>query len=784
MKRLVTVVLGLVVVLLAALVLFVATFDANRYKPQIEAMAQQHLGRTLTLGGDMQLTLWPVLGLRAEQVSLGNASGFSDPVFASARSLVLGVRLMPLLSKQLDVDEVAIDGLQLFLEKREDGLANWQLDRTGAETPSGATDARADQSRSLALMVGGITLSDAEVSYRDAASKQLWKVAPLNLETGAIEPGRPFDVSLSVGLAQGGKSAKEQLTGQLRYSGRMNLDPTVPSLDVRQLHLEGDVENLPGGIGKLVFKLDTEELHVVGESLQLTSTPVIATVRVQNGPKPLELLDAKLSLGLAGDLSRQRVQINPFSADLHAEGEGFGGKGFNAKMQGEAELDLLAGTAQLARLDMDADGLRVKLSGKADGLKTSPRFAGRIEVAEFNPRSWLAAHGRPLSGVPEGMLVRAGATADVAFADGGLRLSALEARFDDASAKGDMGMGKAGLSANLSIDRLDVDRYMPPAAPAAESAGGGGAGGPSADKPVDLPVDMLRDLDGKVDLRVGQLTAQRINVADLHLVGKAQGGDIVVDTLDGRAFDGRFDMRGGLDVRAAVAAWRAAGKASSMDVGAVLKHFADTDRLQGHGDVEFDLRTRGNTVNALKAALDGTARARFYNGSVKGVNIGELLRKADAALKGQPMPSGEAPQTDFSELSGSATINNGVINNPDLDGKSPLLRVQGAGLVDLPRNGIDYGLTVTVVNTATGQSGKGLENLRGVPIPLKISGSLSDPSYKVDLGKVLEERAKQEIEKRVTEELQKKLGLPSKSSDGAAPAAPPVQDLLKGLLGR
>jgi AsmA protein len=227
-----------------------------------------------------------------------------------------------------------------------------------------------------------------------------------------------------------------------------------------------------------------------------------------------------------------------------------------------------------------------------------------------------------------------------------------------------------------------------------------------------------------------------------------------------------------------------------VDVGAILRQFAESDRLSGHGELAFDLTTRGASTHALKAGLDGTARARFYDGALKGVNIGQLLRRADAALKGQPAPPPEPAQTDFTELSGSATIANGVIHNPDLDGKSPLLRVQGAGTIDLPKNGIDYGLTVTVVQTATGQGGKELANLRGVPIPLKISGSLSDPSYSVDLGKVVEERAKKEVEKRVGEELQKRLGVPAPSGSTPqepaqpAPAVPPVQDLLKGLIGR
>ncbi len=788
MKRLVTVVLGGVVLAVAALLLFVATFDANRYKPEIEAMARQQLGRDLTLGGDLRLTLWPVLGLRAERISLGSPPGFTDPVFASARTLVLGVQPMPLLSRQLDVDEVVVDGLRLFLERRKDGAVNWQLEHASAPTRAGEAQAGAGQARPLALMVGGVTLTDAEVSYRDEAAGEAWRIAPLNLETGAIEPGRPFDLSLSLGLAQGDKPSKGQLTGQLRFSGRLNVDLAAPSLEARKIHLEGDVANLPGGIGTLAFRLDTDELHVVGDSLQLTSTPLNLTLRAMNGPKPLELVDAKATLGLAGDLSRQQVQLKPFHADLRLEGEGLGGRGLKATLQGDAALDLLAGVAQLGRIDLDADGLRASLGGKASGLKAAPRFDGRVEVAEFNPRAWLAAHGRPLSGLPEGALVRAGARADLSYAEGDLRLAGLEARVDDSQARGAVGLGAAGVSADLDIDRLDLDRYAPPAAPvpAGRGKGSGIAVGPATDRPIDLPVALLRELNARADLRIGQLTVQRVNVADLHLAGKARGGDIDIDRLEGRAFDGRIDLRGGLDLRGQAPAWRAAGRATGVDVGQVLRRFADSDRLRGHGELEFDLRTHGASVQALKAGLDGTARARFHDGALRGVNLGELLRKADAALKGQPAPAGEAPETDFSELTGSAILRNGVISNPDLDGKSPLLRVQGAGTIDLPRNGIDYGLSLTVVNTATGQGGKALESLRGVPVPLKVSGSLSAPDYRVDLGKVLEERARKEVERRVTDALQKKLGLPS-PGDAApqqAPAVPPVQDLLKGLLGR
>lgn len=791
LKRMVAVVLGVVVITIAGIVVFVATFDANRYKPEIEALARQHLGRTLTLGGDMGLTLWPVLGLRAEQVSVGNAEGFTDPLFAEAERLVLGVQLMPLLSKRLEVDEVGLDGLKLFLERRKDGSNNWSLapQAAGPATPPEAPAAAPGTAREFGLLVGGVNLSRAEVQFRDGASGEVWNVAPVDLSTGTIEPGKPFDASLVMGFAQ----ADKKLQGQLRYKGRMSVDPKLPSVEISNLSLEADASNLPGGIGKLLLKARAEKLSVAGETLKLTTTPLSVDLRLQNGPAPLELLDAKLALGLAGDLSPLRLTLAPFEGDVHAEGEGFGSKGLNAKLQGEGGLDLAAGTGQLARLSVDADGLRATLSGKLDGLTAAPRFTGRMEVAEFNPRTWLAAHGRPLGGLPEGTLTQAGAKAEVSFADGTLRLTGLEARLDETRAQGSIGAGKAGLSADLALDRLDVDRYLPPkpkAAPATPKEGGGRpAPGPGADTPIELPVALLRDLSGEVNLRVGHLTAQRVDVRDLRIAGRAKGGDIEVDTLSGHAFDGQINARGGLDVRGQVPAYRASGKASAVDVGAILRQFADSDRLSGHGTLDFDLRTRGASVNALKAGLDGTAHVRFYDGALKGVDIGQLLRRADAVLKGQPVPPEGPAQTDFTELTGSATIAKGVINNPDLDVKSPLLRVQGAGSIDLPDNGIDYRLTVTVVQTATGQAGKELASLRGVPIPLKISGSLRDPSYSVDIGKVVEERAKQEIQKRAAEELQKRIGIPAPSgttegSGEPVPAVPPLQDLLKGLIGR
>ena len=129
-------------------------------------------------------------------------------------------------------------------------------------------------------------------------------------------------------------------------------------------------------------------------------------------------------------------------------------------------------------------------------------------------------------------------------------------------------------------------------------------------------------------------------------------------------------------------------------------------------------------------------------------------------MKGSPKviwaPSSAAgqEQTDFSELSGSAKITNGVINNQDLLAKSPFLRVNGAGTVNLPKETLNYTVETRIVSTAKGQGGEDLKDLEGLNIPVKLTGSYLAPKYSVDWGKVLVSSQKAKVEEKVEEKKQ------------------------------
>jgi len=196
------------------------------------------------------------------------------------------------------------------------------------------------------------------------------------------------------------------------------------------------------------------------------------------------------------------------------------------------------------------------------------------------------------------------------------------------------------------------------------------------------------------------------------------------------------------------------------------------DRLSGKGQFNSTIAMRGNSVNAIKRSMNGKLDFRFDDGAVKGINLAQTIRETKAKFGGKPAPKSDEPQqTDFSTLSGSGEIKNGVLTNKDLLAKSPYLRVTGAGKINLVKEAMDYVVKTVIVGTAEGQGGQGLDDLQGVPIPVKIKGPFNTLSYSVDWGQVLTGTQKAKLEEKLEK---KKVEVKKKVEDK-------LKDKLKGL---
>jgi AsmA protein len=318
---------------------------------------------------------------------------------------------------------------------------------------------------------------------------------------------------------------------------------------------------------------------------------------------------------------------------------------------------------------------------------------------------------------------------------------------------------------DLSVDQLNLDRYLPPPPKAGPSAAKAspGAGTPSAatsasrsEEAIDLSA--LKGLNLKGGLKIDRLVASNVKLEKVSLGMQAAGGRVEINPLSASLYQG--NLTGSASVNANSNRLSIKGQLGGVAIGPLLRDALNNDLLEGRGSVALEVQTGGATVSAMKKALSGNASLALRDSSLKGVNLGELLRKA-RSLRGSSPPAEQgatpAERTDFTELGASFVIRNGVAHNDDLSAKSPLLRLAGSGDIDIGANSIDYLIKASVVASSGGQGGKELAELRGVTVPVKITGPLDAPRFRADLGAAVGDAVKQRAEDKLKERAQDRL---------------------------
>ncbi len=328
---------------------------------------------------------------------------------------------------------------------------------------------------------------------------------------------------------------------------------------------------------------------------------------------------------------------------------------------------------------------------------------------------------------------------------------------------------------DINVDRLNLDQYFPPKPKAAPAPAGKDGAKSEPSRQEDSPVDFsaLKELNAKGKLQFGALQVKGLKLASLKAEVHAGNGRLDVSPHSANLYEG--SMAGALSLQASGNRVVLKETLTNVSVGPLLKDVAQQDRLEGRGNVALEVAGGGATVNAIKKSLDGAAKVDLRDGAIKGIDIGEVLGKAKSALgKSEQGAADGKDRTDFTELNASFIIKNGVAHNQDLDAKAPLFRIGGAGDIDIGNSSINYVVKASVVASAKGQGGAGLEQLAGLTVPVKLSGPFDAMKYQVDYGAAAGELAKSKAGERAKEAIDKNKG---KIEDK-------VRDRLKGLIDR
>lgn len=708
-----------------------ATFNPNDYKVKIIQAVKDSKQRNLHLDGDIKLSFFPNIGVNLGKVSLSEFN--SDKEFAAVETARVSLALMPLLSKQVIVNEVAVSGLKVTLVKHKNGTTN-------IDDLLGKDENKKDGSQAVKFDIASVAIEKTNLTYRDEGSGAQYAIKDLNLNTGRITNGVSSKINLSAGVQA--NQPKLDINTQLKATLTFDLEKQRYQLEGLDLQASGtalDINNLKLKVGGDVSAdLTTQEFGAKKFTLHAT------------GAKAKDNFEATL------DAPALSLTKDKFSGDKLT---------LNAKLNGAVgnivatlSLPSLEGNAQSFKSSAMTLDLDMKQPEQSFKVKLSSPLSGNFQAQQFNLSNLTLAVNATGDKLPNKSVssemkgsVQVDALKQTVQANlaGGLLQSQVKAKV------GVNGFASPSIQFDVDVDQFDADLYLPK-----KSADAAQSGSPKPNQP-EQPLDLsaLRKLNLDGSLRIGSLKIANVKSTHVRLDIKARNGQVNVSPLSANLYQG--SMNGSVSVNAQATPSIAINQnLSGINVAPLLKDAVNFDTLEGKGNVGMNLTMQGTTVSAMKKALNGNLSLNLADGAIKGINVAKKLRDAQGMFgKGgasaQTQSANKEEKTDFSELKATFKVNNGVAHNDDLSLKSPLIRVAGAGDINVGNDSINYVAKATLAKTLEGQGGK--DSVGGITVPVRVSGPFADLKYTLDFGAMVGEAAKQKIQTEVKTKLQDQL---------------------------
>lgn len=491
-------------------------------------------------------------------------------------------------------------------------------------------------------------------------------------------------------------------------------------------------------------------------------------VRLENGQ--VGYVDQRTGEKLQLDQIAMKLSLPNLDSPFKADGSAvYRGEKLSLSIALANPRAFLEGKSSGTELGLDSKPISFGFKGSATG-STPAKLDGAVDLKIPSLRNLAQWAGSPLNapGTGFGQFMLSG---KVSYAGTKIGFSEASLSLDQINAKGELALDTGGarpaVKGRLDVDKLDVNPYLPPATQSASTSssgasapGGGagaGAGGGSgkatdwSDQPID--VSALKSADVDFALSANSLLYRKIQIGKSALGLHLKDGRLEADLTELALYQGAGKGKMVVDGSGAVPAVEAQFNLSQVQVEPLLKDVMDLDRLTGTGAFDMAVTGHGRSQREIVSALDGKGDLNLANGKIKGMNLVAMVKNIATAFQS----GGSAQETDFTSLSGTYTIQNGILHNNDLQLKSAELPMSGAGTIDLPHRSVDYKITPRVAGA--------------VAVPVVIKGPWDNLSYQPDLAGLVGDPAK------LLQNGAGGVGNTLKSAPGNA------GNLLKGLLG-
>lgn len=644
-------------------------------RKKVSAYVSEKIHRQIAINGDLTWAVFPRIKVTLNHLDLGNPDGFmpNDKHFVEIQRMDLGLGLFPLLRGELEVNYLALRGVNVHLIKNTQGQTNWDMSQSlNAMNPSSSskTEAKVNKMASnVEVKVGSIFVSNVNVSYQDLLKKETYAVQDLTITASHIRANKPFDLSVSTNFDAGSK-----INGNLSFASEVLFNPSMTQLQFGNMQLESAL-NVPG--------MNPLALIIKGSAMV--------------------------------DLDKKHLMLTEFDGNFDA-----------AHLSGEIQTDF--------------------------SNPAMPSILGKMQLSPVNPKKLYALAKQVFPNFSNtNALRKVSGSFELSASPKSFMLNKLQLNVDGSSLSGSIGvtdLTKKIFQFSLSLDQLNLDLYKMAeanASPAATTSKNEKA--PSAA----AGASPLRQWGGTGSMSIGRISSGNIVLNNTNFLLSASQGIFNVNPIKTNVFQGNYI--GQATYNAWLSSFNVKGAMTGIDAGEFMKNMTSITKVQisGKADINQSLSSRGTSGQAIMQNLNGNVLFVFKNGVLHGIDIPYYFSLGKAMVNGQKLSSvTNTNQTQFGNMTGSFTINQGVASNTDFLLQGPVLQAKGSGTADLINQQIHYQLLVS--SNALGNQ----------TIPLKISGPFKNPSISPDIQTILKEQVTDQLKKqvngKVSEVLQKNVG--------------------------
>ncbi|MEM7613264.1 MAG: AsmA family protein, partial [Pseudomonadota bacterium] len=299
-------------------------------------------------------------------------------------------------------------------------------------------------------------------------------------------------------------------------------------------------------------------------------------------------------------------------------------------------------------------------------------LSGRLSLQPFSSEQVFAmlATDAPQT-TNQDALQRLALEADLLLNFESATLGNLKLNVDQTTLTGTLGIAdftRQAIRFDLTGDSINLDDYLPPADADAEVAADGG------DNLAEtaLPVDLIRGLNAQGNLRFARLTLGDLPFEDLNLGLNVASDRARLRPISATVLNGKYDGDVQIDASGSTPSLSLNESISGLDLGALAALLWERDNVEGTLAGNFKLGGRGETLADIRQTLAGNVQFELSDGALAGTDLWYQLRRARAVFKQETPPEAPSPaRTEFSNISGSAVVADGVARNDDFQAQLP-----------------------------------------------------------------------------------------------------------------